>query len=78
MSSPMPFGAFAGFQYFISLTNEHGLLNRIDIFRNHQNVFAIRLAAAVELHYHEYRSIDYSGGRRHCPTGHLLFLSGVV
>jgi len=74
----MPIGTFAGFQHFISLTNKHGLLNRVDLFRNHQNVSAIRLAAVVELHYYEYRSIDYPGGRRHCSTGHLLFLSGVV
>jgi len=74
----MSIGTFAGFQHIISPTNKYGLLNRIDHFRNHQNVSAIRLVAAVELHYHEYSSIDYSGGRRHCPTGHLLFLSGVV
>jgi hypothetical protein len=74
----MPIGTFAGFQHIRSPTNKHSLLKRIDLFRNHQNISAIRLAAAVELHYHEYRSIDYSGGRRHCPTSYLLFLSGVV
>lgn len=31
----MPIGTFAGFQHFLSPTNKHGLLNRIDLFRNH-------------------------------------------
>ncbi len=50
----MSIRTFAGFQHIISPTNKHSLLNWIDHFRNHQNVSAIRLVAALGLHYHEY------------------------